>query len=138
MIDKASFYLDKYTFNKVNIDLDSTSLSDIEINFSPSGIFKENTPESIYDLKLIFKAKDKGCTYVEIECNSVFKFTQAIRFEEIPKFFYANCIAIIFPYIRAFISTVTLQANITPIVLPTMNLSSLAEPLKNNTKETKI
>lgn len=49
--------------------------------------------------------------------------------------FYANSIAIVFPYIRAFISTVTLQANlVSPILLPTMNLTSLGERLMNNTK----
>lgn len=50
-----------------------------------------------------------------------------------PSYFYRNSIAIVFPYIRAFISTVTLQANIPPIILPTMNLTSLEIPLKQNT-----
>lgn len=45
--------------------------------------------------------------------------------------------AILFPYIRAFVSTVTLQANVMPILLPTVNLSSLESRLRENTKESK-
>ncbi|EXZ22215.1 pretranslocase subunit SecB family protein, partial [Bacteroides fragilis str. S13 L11] len=52
---------------------------------------------------------------------------------EIPNFFYPNSIAILFPYVRAFVSTLTLQANIKPILLPTLNLSSLQDTLRENT-----
>lgn len=52
---------------------------------------------------------------------------------EIPDYFYANSLAIIFPYIRAFVSTITLQSNMHPIVLPTVNLMGLSEKLKRNT-----
>lgn len=60
-------------------------------------------------------------------------FENVSSFDEIPTYFYRNAIAIIFPYVRAFISTVTLQSNIPPVILPTMNLSSLESPLKENT-----
>jgi Preprotein translocase subunit SecB len=137
MINKAAFSLEKYTFNKVEIDFDSNSLPELEINFVPSGMFKRTETESIFELKFIFSAKSKGVSkaFVVIECNAIFKFANNILFEEIPSFFYANSIAIIFPYVRAFVSTVTLQANILPIVLPTMNLSSLEKPLREQTKE---
>ena len=62
-----------------------------------------------------------------------YEFRNEIAFEQIPDFFYANSIAIIFPYIRAFISTLTLQANFVPIVLPTLNLTPLRQQLKSNT-----
>lgn len=60
-----------------------------------------------------------------------------MELKDIPDFFYANSIAIIFPYIRAFVSTLTLQANIPPIVLPTLNLSQLRTILRDNTQEVK-
>lgn len=50
--------------------------------------------------------------FIKVHCSAVFNFGCSIKFEEIPSYFYANSIAIIFPYVRAFISTVTLQANI--------------------------
>ncbi|MBQ2321387.1 MAG: protein-export chaperone SecB, partial [Bacteroidales bacterium] len=45
-----------------------------------------------------------------------------------------NSVAIIFPYIRAFVSTISLQANVNPIVLPTINLTGLTGELKRQTK----
>lgn len=72
---------------------------------------------------------------VEIDCHSEFVFSEQIELCNIPSFFYPNSIAIIFPYIRAFISTLSLQANMNPIILPTMNLTSLQEELRNNTIE---
>lgn len=139
MTNPASFSLEKYTFNKVEIDFDSNNLPELEIDFQPSGTFRRTEQESVYELRFVFLAKDKGASkpFVSIECISVFKFAGNILFEEIPSFFYVNSIAIVFPYIRAFVSTVTLQANFPPIVLPTMNLSSLGDPLKQRTREIK-
>lgn len=62
-----------------------------------------------------------------------FQFSEdVIDIEDIPTYFYANSIAIVFPYLRAFISSLTIQANLKPMILPTMNLTSLSSPLKEN------
>lgn len=85
---------------------------------------------------IISSSKDGVETnFVEVNCFSEFIFSEQINLCDIPGFFYPNSIAIIFPYIRAFISTLSLQANMNPIILPTMNLTSLQEELKNNTTE---
>ncbi|MHA3045066.1 hypothetical protein JSO61_006995 [Riemerella anatipestifer] len=103
------------------------------ISFDPFGTFFSET--STYELRFVFNALTDGSDvpFVSIECIANFKFENISGFDDIPTYFYRNAIAIIFPYIRAFISTVTLQSNIPPIVLPTMNLSSLEKPLKDNT-----
>lgn len=137
-METASFSLIKYTFDKVLIDYSLKTDSDINIKFEPKGVFKEEENNSTFELQFTFFAFDKENTesFVNIECKALFAFAGKITFEEIPSYFYANSIAILFPYIRAFISTVTLQANYSPLVLPTMNLSTLEEPLrKNTTKE---
>lgn len=36
----------------------------------------------------------------------------------------ANAIAILFPYIRAIVSTYTAHANIVPVILPPMNINA--------------
>lgn len=132
MVSKAAFRLEKYHFSKVQINLENKTSNDLDVSFEPSGKFITN--ESTYELKINFKAVSNGNKdeFVTIECVSVFRFENVQNFDEIPSYFYRNSIAIVFPYIRAFISTVTLQANFPPIVLPTMNLSSLEKPLKDN------
>lgn len=132
-MNKAAFSLDNYKFEKVKIDFSKKTSNSLNIGFSPSGKFI--TKESTFELKFNFVAHSGEIEnpFVEIECIALFKFEDKIQFEDIPTYFYRNSIAIIFPYVRAYISTVTLQANIPPIVLPTMNLSALEAPLKENT-----
>lgn len=133
-MNKAAFSLDNYFFKKILIDLSLNKSDEFVIDFQPSGEFNEEN--STYELFFTFKAKNKDekKPFIQIDCVSQFKFSESLKLNEIPPYFYVNSIAIIFPYMRAFISTVTLQSNIPPIVLPTMNLTELAVPLKKNTK----
>lgn len=137
-MEKASFSLIRYSFDKVNIDYTKKNENGIRINFDPTGLFKQNDDKSEYKLRFIFTATNNEGSenpFVKIECNALFEFSANIGIEDIPEYFYVNSIAIIFPYIRAFVSTITLQSNYPALILPTMNLMSLAEPLKENTKE---
>lgn len=42
-----------------------------------------------------------------------------------------NCIAILFPYLRAIISTYTALANVPPILLPAVNITNMFENTEN-------
>lgn len=132
---KAAFSLDNYRFNKIFINSDNTPTEDISIDFKPSGIFDSETKS--FELALDFTAfsEEKGIDnyFMKITCLSIFSFDEVNTVEEIPPYFYKNSIAIVYPFIRAFVSSVSLQANVKPIILPTMNLSSLEIPLKENT-----
>lgn len=93
--------------------------------------------ERTYKLEFQFSAgieSEEGLmSIVEVTCVAEFLFNNEVTLETIPVFFYPNSIAIMFPYIRAFVSTLTLQANIPPMVLPTLNLTSLQDTLKEHT-----
>ena len=130
---EASFRLENYRFEKVEMDL-SANTGGIGISIEPSGIYHPTTGQ--YDLSFAFNAlrKTDEKPFIYILCKACFVFKEPVAFEEIPNYFYLNSIAILFPYIRAFVSIITLQANINALVLPTMNLASLQETLKENTK----
>ncbi len=138
-MEKASFSLKDYRFIKVELDFCDFKSSSLKLKIEPEGVFNPATKQ--YELSFIFKAfSDNGDIKVKkqlilVKCLAFFEFKELLKLEDIPDYFYPNSIAILFPYIRAFISTLTLQANIPPIVLPTMNLMSLQEELKANTKE---
>lgn len=134
-VNKASFSIENYVFDKVFIDLDNKNGEEVSLDFDPSGVFCKD--KSTYELTFNFKtySKDKEVPFVHIRCTGVFKFQNVKSLEEIPSYFYMNSIALLFPYLRAFISIVTIQANIVPLILPTLNLTSLATPLKEKTKE---
>lgn len=135
MVKAATFSLERYIFNKVVIDLSKKTSKELGLGFNPSGEF--DSEKSTYKLILRFMAhnEDPETPFVEIDCEAIFAFEPKVSHSEIPSFFYRNAIALIFPYLRAFVSTVTLQANIPPIILPTLNLSALETPLKENTTQ---
>ena len=133
-MEKATFSLEGYHFQEISLCLDGLESSPtLSINFNPQGEFIKS--ESVYNLKFSFNAKPENTenSVVKVVCKATFKFQNVKTLEDIPDYFYPNSIAIIYPYVRALVSTLTLQANVKPILLPTMNLSSLKDDLKANT-----
>jgi len=130
----AAFTLKGYRFPKALIDL--TNIKDenneFKMDIFPSGRYSTKTHE--FELKFIFIAKlnDSEEPAVVVNCEGLFAFAEQIEYEEIPDYFFPNSIAIIFPYVRAFVSTLSLQANYRPIVIPTMNLSDLSDTLRQH------
>jgi preprotein translocase subunit SecB len=132
-MQKASFSITNYQFPKVIIDLEKHLNSDLNVNFETNGVY--DSANSSFDLFFTVKVSnnEQSAAFVEVSCKGVFKFEEVNNFNEIPDFFYRNSIAILFPYLRAFVSMVTTQANVPGIILPTLNLSHLEHDLKNNT-----
>ena len=131
-VGKAAFSLRAYKFVKAEMNLDSIDPnSKYSIEILPSGIIMPDS--GIYQLTFTFKAKVDEKEIVNIVCKADYQFNMPMDVKDIPEYFYANSIAIIFPYVRAFVSTVTLQANVIPMLIPTLNLSSLSGELKANT-----
>lgn len=131
---RASFSIERYYFDQVLIDMDLRDGDGLFVDFQPYGIF--NKKDKTYSLSFVFSAHSSAAAaepFVKIKCVGVFKFKEVSSFEDIPDFFYRNSIAILFPYMRAYVSMVTIQANIQPIMLPTLNLTSLEKPLRENT-----
>lgn len=133
---EAIFSLNRYNFPMVKLNLSNikSGNNNLKLSIEPYGTFSKK--ERSFLLNFNFTAcseEDMEHPCVEILCMGEFTFKEISSIEEIPSYFYANSIAILFPYIRAFISTVTLQANYQPIVLPTMNLSTLSNILKDRT-----
>lgn len=132
-MESAQFFIESYRFNKVIIDLSNKQSNELKIEIIPKGTFEFKS--SRFNLYFVFKAFSETSenAFIEIECIGIFGFKENTTFEKIPDFFYNNSMAILFPYLRAFISLVTLQINIPPLILPTLNLSSLEADLRKNT-----
>ena len=132
---KAAFSITNYYFDKVNINLeDKPSTNELALSFDVKGIFK--AAESNFELTFVVKVTNKGVEHplVEVQCRGIFCIPDIHSLEEIPEFFYNNSVAILFPYVRGYVSMVTTQANIPGIILPTLNLTSLGAQLKDNTE----
>ena len=133
-MEKAVFKLDRYHFTRASLDFNIPNDAELNISFNPSGVF--HSKEARYDLvfDVTVGCNETNTEVIEVTCEASFSFGNKISIAEIPEYFYPNCLAIVFPYVRAFVSTVSLQANVQPVVLPTINLMGLTEELKERTK----
>jgi|SRR5690554_2640206 preprotein translocase subunit SecB len=130
-IQKAAFYIRDYYFERVTLDINNKPNGDeISVSFQTSGEF--NKQNNSFNLR--FRV-DIGENFVSIICVGQFIFENANDITEIPDFFYVNSVALLFPYVRAYISLITTQANTRGVILPTFNLSGLGEELRRNTTE---
>lgn len=130
----AAFSLTTYYFEKVIMDLSHAPNKDLSISFEPKGHF--DADHAIYNLFFSVKISCNGVEepFIEVGCKGVYTFQNVANKESIPDYFYNNSIAILFPYVRAYVSMITTQANIPGIILPTLNLSSLGSGLKKRTE----
>jgi preprotein translocase subunit SecB len=130
---QASFQLNNFKINKFSfIDIPETE-NTLSLNFIPTGKFIQSN--ATYELSFTAQVfiNNPNEISIQAEMTAYFSFEEANNLDEIPTFFYRNAIAIVFPYMRSFLSSLTLQANIKHVLLPIMNLSNLEEPLKAST-----
>ena len=129
----ATFTLKSYRFLQVSMDMETQEGETLSVSFDPCGEYSKATGE--YKLRLITRVSSEEKEFISTTLQVVFGFTESIELSEIPDYFYPNCMAIVFPYVRSFLSTLSLQANVPPIILPIINFSDLQGILKRNTKE---
>lgn len=130
----ASFTLKGFRFPKALIDLTNIKAEDNEFRMDifPRGKYSAKKHEFELKFSFIAKLNNSESPAISVDCEGLFVFTDELPLDEIPDYFFPNSIAIIFPYVRAFVSTLSLQANYRPIVIPTMNLSDLSESLRQH------
>ena len=134
-MEKAAFKLDNYQFPKATIDFTKAEeKNEIELQFAPEGQFEKDKRlfRLHFSVRICLNNSDEPA--MEVHCVAEYSFQNEIEFADIPPYFYSNSIAILFPYVRAFISNLSLQANFPPMILPTMNPSDLGEELKAHTQ----
>ena len=129
--EKSSFSFVDFVINECSLDFKKDRTSDFNINFDPSGnhYSKTNTFKLFLNVKVINSLKE---LLIEIKTESTFQFSDNLP--NLMKFFTINAPAIIFPYIRSFISSLSVQSGHKPIIIPTLNLSGLAKVLESNIK----
>ena len=134
MSTDAKFQLTNYFFNKLELNFEKDIPKNINVNFDVRGEYLSEN--NLFDIHLKFTAfpkEDREDIFITVNCVGNFKFENVNSIDEIPPYFYANAIAILFPYLRSSVSILTVQANVTALVLPTLNLIELGEPLRINT-----
>lgn len=130
----TAFSLIDYKFTEFSYTKPSEENLAISLNFIPSGSYNQSTKTFTVTLAFSCSSEKLAITFINATIQADFMFAENISLAEIPPFFYVNSIAIVFPYVRSFISTLTLQANSGLVILPTLNLSGLEKGLREATK----
>jgi preprotein translocase subunit SecB len=126
---KSSFSFIDFVINECALDFTKDRTSEISIDFNPSGkhFVKTHIFKLFLDVKLFNSSKEQ---IIEIKTESTFQIGDDLQ--NTGTFFTKNAPAIIFPYIRAFISSLSVQSGHKPIVIPTLNLTGLTQVLEAN------
>jgi len=106
----------------------------ISIGFKPKGII--NKEKSTFQLHLGVKIEDENKAFnIIIDSIANYTFEDEINIDNLNNFFYVNAPALLFPYLRAYIATLTNLSGFETINLPTLNMTKLGDDLKLNTTE---
>jgi preprotein translocase subunit SecB len=135
MSESSKFQFQGFIISRSLIERnDNEPTRKLSIGFKPQGVI--NKEDGVFQLHLGVKIDDeKKSLNIEIDATANFKFDTKLDKDSLSQFFYLNAPALLFPYIRAYIGTLTNLSGFEPINLPTLNISSLAEELKRNTTE---
>lgn len=130
MQGKSCLTLKNYIVKTMNFSIneDFQFNQDENINVNPEfkrQIRKVDDDTAVVNLKFCINNEKKDMPFsMEVDIEGLFHLKNWEQPEQLPMIT-LNAIAILFPYLRSIISMVTANANISPYVLPVMNISAL-------------
>ena len=95
-MQKASFSIQNYLFDQVQINLESFQEENLKIDFTPKGVY--DNEKRVFELVFVVSIENSSNEnpFLKIRCRGFFLFENVNSFEEIPDFFYINSITILF------------------------------------------
>ena len=121
-IAKFRFQGYKITDSQIHIDASQEVSKGCDVTFEKTvGV---NDAEHKMRLLLVAKIDSHNkAMHIEVKAEGYFEFEQDITESEKMIFFKTSAPAILFPYVRAYIGSLTALSGVPPVVLPTLNLS---------------
>lgn len=119
----------KFKSNRIQDDKKSWRLT-FDITNSTKVNEKRDKMEIVLKVN-VFKEEEKAPFNMEVEVSGFFELEgedDIVRYE-------ANAIAIMYPYLRAIVSTYTSSANVPPVILPAINVNAMLRNKKENSEK---
>ena len=113
-VSTVEFYLNKTEkqSNELNVEVSSDKEVDKELK------------NMLVELNVEIGDKDESPFFMSICLEGLFELSQDYLDYDI-NLFYSNALSILYPYVRAIVSTYTAGANIKPVILPTINIKKM-------------
>ncbi|MDE6291770.1 MAG: protein-export chaperone SecB [Muribaculaceae bacterium] len=127
----ANFRFVSYLIKDLSLSLkDFVSTDEISLNLELNATVPSNGEDLQPQLEIVVDMQDKvGDFSLKMRIVGSFEADENVESQQLNAFIALNAPAILFPYIRAFISSITAQAGIQPIIIPTVNLYGLGQEL---------
>lgn len=120
----------RVTKSEINLSAENDIDKNLNVEFSD---FKTIENGSEYVLEFGMTARnEKKSIEIGVRIRGVFEFDINLSAEEKGAFFYSSAPAILYPYLRAHVSTITAVCGIEPLVLPTINFAAALQPGNNH------
>lgn len=119
----------KFKSNRIQDDKKFWKLT-FDITNSTKVNKKRDKMEIILKLN-VFKNQEESPFNMEVEISGFFE----LEGEDDITRYEANAIAIMYPYLRAIVSTYTASANVSPVILPAINVNAMLKNRKENVKK---
>lgn len=127
----ANFRLNGYKIIESSIILSEDTTDDNNLQISIEQTFGDFSDKKNYIHRLTVNIQNKeNSISIRVKAIGYFEFDSIIE-DKMQTFAKQNAPAILFPYIRAHISAITGLSGILPIIIPTINLSSVAFIIKS-------
>ena len=131
-ISKFRFKGYKITHSELNISGEQSENTEYSIGINAKG--KAETDNFILTLDVSISSNDNS-TDANVVVEGTFNFNKEISKEILNSLFCANAPAIMFPYVRAYISTLTALSGVDTVVIPTLAMTPLGEEIKESLSE---
>lgn len=131
-VKKALFSFESYLIREASIHVGNKEIDkNINFCFAPKGIVDKQ--QKLFLLTLGVDIEDKTKSFeIKISAEATFKYVEDENGQIQMGFLLHNAPAILFPYIRAYIANLSALSGIQTILLPTINMSGLADELNKN------
>ena len=113
----------KITDSQIHFDADQHISERCDVSFNKT----VGVNDTEHRMRLLFEAKiesENKAMRINVKAEGYFEFENDITESEKDIFFKTNAPAILFPYVRAYISALSGLSGIAPVILPTLNLSN--------------
>lgn len=115
----------KVTDTKIHIAPDVIKSGALCVHFNTNG--KQSQESNKYHLSIVTDIKDEHSKiHIQVCVEADFEYDE-IDSAMLDSFFASNAPAILFPYIRAYISAVTALSGVAPITIPTINFGKVSK-----------
>ena len=134
---KSKLRIEKYIVKRVNFEYNEEFKDDsanLDIDIDKNIEYIKNKMIVTLEVNLFSKTEKRYPFRMNVEVKGFFEIEnndENINFEP-------NAIAILYPYVRAIVSTYTSNANVMPLILPSINVNKLLEEKEKEKEEKNI